>query len=172
MIHIGVAAYSSSSALMEEKAKKFVDSLPENGVRLIVGGYWGIMATVADKAAERGIPVLFILPESPQVEPPPSEHFIPIRTGLDYKGRSVTLVKSSDVLAVLGGESGTMIEVLLAYSLGVPVVLLRNTGLSTDKLSECFGEYIDSRKTSRIVYVDDPVSLAKESVRLARGATG
>jgi uncharacterized protein (TIGR00725 family) len=153
---------------MERKAREFVDSLPANGVRLIIGGYWGVMATVADRAAERGIPVLFMLPESPQVEPPASEYFIPVKTGLDYKGRSIVLVKSSDVLAVLGGESGTMIEVLLAYALGVPVVLLRKTGLSTDRLTACFGEHIDSRKTSRIVYVDDPRSLAVVSVKLAK----
>lgn len=162
-----MAAHSVSSSSMERKAREFVDSLPAREVRLVVGGYWGIMATVADRAAEKKIPVLFVLPENPQAEPPSSEYFIPIRTGLDYKGRSVTLVKTSDVLAVLGGESGTIIEVLLAYALGVPVVLLKNTGLSTDRLATCFGEYVDSRRTSRIVYVEDPRSLAVESVKIA-----
>ena len=165
MIHVGVAAYSGSSSTLERAARRFVESLPRSGVRLVLGGYWGVMASVADAASSRGIEVVFVLPDNPPVEPPASELFVPIKTGLDYKGRSVILVRSSDVLAVLGGESGTMIEVMLAYALGVPVVMLRNTGLTSDKLAGCFGEAIDARRTGRIVYVDTPEQLAVEATR-------
>ncbi len=168
MLHIGIAAYSGSSTDLEEAARRFVESLPETDIRLMLGGYWGAMATVADAAILRGIEVVFILPDNPPVEPPASKLFIPVRTGLDYKGRSVILVKSSDVLAVIGGESGTIIEIMLAYALGIPIVMLRKTGMSSDKLAECFGEVVDTRRTSRIVYVDTPEQLAQEALKAGR----
>ena len=167
MKHIGVAAYSGSSPELEEAARKFVENLPGRGVRLVLGGYWGVMASAADAAASRGIEVVFVLPEDPPVEPPASELFIPVKTGLDYKGRSIVLVRSSDVLAVLGGESGTMIEVMLAYALGVPVIMLRGTGMASDKLAGCFGEVFDERRTARVAYVDSPEQLAVEAARTA-----
>ncbi len=164
LIHIGVAAHSSSSN--PEIAGRFVNSLPEN-TRILLGGYWGIMRDVADAARRRGLQTVFFLPLNPPVQVPADEIFVPIDTGLDPKGRSLILVRSSDVLAVLGGEVGTMIEALAAYSYGKPVVILRGTGRSTDKLEESFKSWFDARELAPVLYVNTPEDLAREAVRLA-----
>lgn len=163
MINVGVAAHSEGSN--RELAKKFVNKLP-NETRIILGGYWGLMRDVANAAAERGIQVIFILPTNPKEMPPRNKYFIPIDTGLDFKARSTILVRTSDVLVTLGGEIGTMIELFMAYSYSKPVVILRNTGLSTDKLEKVFSNSFDSRLTAPVIYVDTPEELAEKALEI------
>jgi len=157
IVHIGVAAHSSGSD--PERARRFVSSLPKD-VRILLGGYWGLMKDVADAARERSIQVIFFLPQNPPDKVPPHENFIRVDTGLDYKGRSVILVRSSDVLAVLGGEIGTIIEAFMAYSYGKPVFILRGTGMTTDKLERAFSDAFDSRRSAFVSYADTPEELA------------
>ncbi|MGB9730176.1 MAG: hypothetical protein ACP5GU_08185 [Thermoprotei archaeon] len=164
MINVGVAAHSEGSN--RELARRFVEKL-SNDVRIILGGYWGLMRDVADVAAERGIQVVFILPNNPRELPPRNKFFIPIDTGLDFKARSTILVRSSDILVTLGGEIGTMIELFMAYSYGKPVVILRNTGLSTDKLEKAFNSSFDNRLTAPIIYVNTPEELAEKALAIA-----
>lgn len=160
-IHIGVAAHGSGSD--PERARRFVKALPKD-VRILLGGYWGLMRDVADAARERGLQVIFFLPHDPPEEVPFDEHFIKLDTGLDYKGRSVILVRNSDVLAVLGGEAGTIIEAFMAYSYGKPVFILRGTGRTTDKLERVFLEAFDERKSAPVLYVDTPEELAERII--------
>lgn len=164
MINIGVAAHSEGSN--KEIAKRFVKRLSDD-TRIILGGYWGLMRDVADMAAERGIQVVFVLPTNPKEMPPRNKFFIPIDTGLDFKARSTILVRTSDILVTLGGEVGTIIELFMAYSYGKPVIILRNTGMSTDKLEKVFNVGFDNRLTAPILYVDTPEELAEKAVEIA-----
>ncbi len=164
MINIGVAAHSEWNN--KELAERFVAKLPENS-RIILGGYWGLMRNVADAAAARGLQVIFILPANPKMLPPRNKHFIPIDTGLDFKARSTILVRSSDILVTLGGEVGTIIELFMAYSYGKPVLILRNTGATTDKLEKVFISSFDNRSTAPIIYVNTPEELAEKAIEIA-----
>jgi uncharacterized protein (TIGR00725 family) len=161
MINIGVAAHSEGSN--KEVAERFIKKLPDN-VRIILGGYWGLMRDVADIAAERGIQVVFILPINPKEIPPRNKFFIPIDTGLDFKARSTILVRTSDILVTLGGEIGTIIELFMAYSYGKPVIILKNTGMTTDKLEKAFNIGFDNRLTAPILYVNTPEELAEKAI--------
>lgn len=165
MIHVGVAAHSESSN--REVAERFVSRLTKE-CRLILGGYWGLMKDVADAAFNRGMQVVFILPENPIAYPPKNEYSIPINTGLDYRGRSVILVKSSSVLVTLGGESGTITELFIAYSYGIPTLILRNTGFATDWLEKAFKNRLDNRGLAPVIYVDTPEELAERAIELAK----
>ena len=167
MISIGVAVHSEPTPRLREFASRFAAALPRDGVRLLLGGYWGAMKFVADEALGRGIEVVFLLPLDPPARPPREDLFVPIDTGMDYKGRSVVLVRSSDALAALGGESGTMLEILMAYSMGIPAVVLRS-GMPTDGL-EGLGEYPDSRRIpgAGLRFVGTPEELAEASLEVA-----
>jgi hypothetical protein len=117
---------------------------------------------------ERGIEVVFVLPADPPVRPPLRQ-----AGGRDHRhrdglrGRSVILVRSSDALAALGGESGTMVEVLLAYSMGIPAVVLRS-GLPSDSLERIAeGGRLDSRAGPGIAFADSPEELAARSLEVA-----
>jgi len=168
LLNLGVAAHSEPTPRLRELASRFAAALPRDGVRLILGGYWGAMRFVADSAMERGIEVVFVLPADPPVRPPRDRReAVIIDTGMDLRGRSVILVRSSDALAALGGESGTMVEVLLAYSMGIPAVVLRS-GLPSDSLERIAeGGRLDSRAGPGIAFADSPEELAAMSLGVA-----
>jgi|ECHvirMinimDraft_2_1075157.scaffolds.fasta_scaffold00017_27 uncharacterized protein (TIGR00725 family) len=128
------------------------------------------MADVADSAWERGLNVVFILPYGAE-DVPNRRGFIPVKTEMEPRARSAIICSSSDVLVSLGGESGTMIEILMAYGMGKPVVVLKGTGMSTDRLAEGLGEKLDYRNSSIVKYVESPEVAGLEAIRLASGLT-
>ncbi|BBD72343.1 hypothetical protein HS1genome_0732 [Sulfodiicoccus acidiphilus] len=122
------------------------------------------MSNVAEAAVERGLEVVFILPYFEDA--PRRRGFIPVRTGMEPRARSVLICASADVLVSLGGEAGTITEVFMAYGMGKPVVVLKGTGMSTDRLAEAFGERLDSRRSAVVKYVDTPEEAGLEAIRL------
>ncbi|BFH72254.1 LOG family protein [Sulfurisphaera javensis] len=160
-MQIGIAAHSGNvSQDLVKKAERFIEKISEcKDVRLLLGGYWGLMKVIVDKALELNLPVILLLPiEREEVEIP--EKVVKVYTGCEFRCRSVMLVRSSDVLVSLGGGVGTEIEMFMAYAMGRPVYSLINTGLSTDLLRSSFPEYFDDRKVIKIKYFDDPEKLA------------
>lgn len=152
---------------LAEKARLFVRALREacgGRVQLALGGYWGLMKVVVDEALRSGLRVVLFPPLEREDEPFPEEAIV-VKTGVSFRLRSVVLVRSSDVVVALGGEAGTVQEVVTAYLEGKPVLVLGNTGLATDKLS-VYAPYADSRLLARIEVMDDPVKLAEETCRL------
>jgi uncharacterized protein (TIGR00725 family) len=159
---IAIAAHSGPYPQeAEERARAFVREVSKCGPTLILGGYWGLMKVVVDEAAALGLKTVLILPmEHEAVEPPTG--VILIRTGMEYRARSVPLVRSSDALVALGGEAGTMIEALMAYAMGKPVIVLTGLGFSSDKLELAFPNAFDRRMTAQVTYTND-VRLAAQA---------
>lgn len=154
---------------MVEKAKKFLEALISmcgRNLVLFLGGYWGLMKTVVDEALRNDLKVVLILPVEKEVCPYKA---ICIRTGLGFKARSITLVRSVDVLVVLGGASGTLLELVAAYAMGIPVIVLTGTGYPTDQIPLTYGEYLDHRRTAKIYYYEDPISVARKACELVCG---
>lgn len=166
---LAVAAHSAESEQLAPKIREFFDELVECAKPVVlVGGYWGLMRHVVDEAVRRGLLVVALLPiEREDVELP--EGAVGIRTGCEYRCRSVMLVRSADVVAAFGGAAGTMIEILMGYAMGKPVHVLTNTGLASDNLKRAFPDYIDERKTSIIAYHEDPREMAKAICRSKLG---
>lgn len=63
-------------------------------------------------------------------------------------GREVVLVNSADAVIAIGGGSGTLTEMSMAYMNHIPVVAMKGSGGWADKLVD---EYIDDRKKYPIV---------------------
>ncbi|MFB6469709.1 MAG: LOG family protein [Vulcanisaeta sp. AZ3] len=166
-MQIAIAAHSSSvDAKVEAMARDFLKELHSRcpDATLVLGGYWGFMKFVVDEALKLGFRVVVVLPiERHDVELPSG--VVRIDSGCEFRCRSVVLVRSGDLLVVLGGGAGTMVEVLLAYAIGRPVFVLTGTNLSSDVLPKAFPEYVDDRRVVRIRYLDDPVRLAQEVCR-------
>ncbi len=171
MAHIQVcfAAYSSDeprlAGLIESLVNSLVSSCRERQGEIIgfLGGYRGLMKRVADALRDKGVGAVLVIPRDYEGFDEP-EFAIVVRTGMDSKGRSAVLVRSCDVVVVVGGASGTMLEALAAYGIGVPVVYLRRTGLPSDRLADAYPDgIIDPRLGAGIWYTDDP----REAGRLA-----
>jgi uncharacterized protein (TIGR00725 family) len=124
---------------------------------VIVGGYWGLMKHVVDKALELGLPVVIVTPAEQEHELFP-ENAIVIKPGASYRVRSVFMVRSCDTLIALGGESGTIQEIVTAYAEGIPVYILRS-GFSSDKV-ELLTPHIDSRALAEVKVFENPEELA------------
>ncbi|MCH4814750.1 MAG: LOG family protein [Saccharolobus sp.] len=159
---ISIAAHSEEpNSELAEKARKFVRSIKACNPTLLLGGYWGLMKVVVDEALKENMKTVLILPiEREDVTIP--RDVISIKSGCEFRCRSVILVRSGDILVSLGGGVGTEIEIMIAYAMGKPIFALSNTGLSTDQFAKAFPEYIDDRKVIKIRYFEDSEEMAKE----------
>jgi len=66
-------------------------------------------------------------------------------------GREFVLVNSCDGLIAVSGGSGTMNEMLVAYQLNIPIVVVKGTGGWADKMAD---QYFDTRKRMKAVGVN------------------
>ncbi len=167
---IGVAVYSGR---LPDKVVAEVRSFLK-GVRercpeavVLVGGYRGGMKTVVDEALAQGLRVVAVIPRDYEQDIYPPSVVI-VRTGMDVRARSVVLVRSSDVLVVMGGGSGTLMEAVTAYSIGVPVVYMVSTGLPTDALAAAYPNgSMDPRIGSLVYYVTSGEAAAEKACEKA-----
>ncbi|MEL9997455.1 MAG: LOG family protein [Sulfolobales archaeon] len=173
MKYVGIAAYSGEAPPdLINDTKEFVKGLVSccgNELVLVVGGYWGLMKVLVDEALSLGVKVLIIPPiELENISYP--ENSLVIKSGTSYRLRSVILVRTSDVLVALGGAGGTFQEIVTAYDEGKPTFVLGGKGLPTDKV-RYIAPYIDDRRTSKIVYVEDVNELVLEVCRELKCST-
>ncbi|MEL9940618.1 MAG: hypothetical protein QW348_02345 [Ignisphaera sp.] len=161
MKQICFAAYSEEpSQEVVLRAIRVVDLLKETCSRLaiIIGGYWGLMKHVVDRAIALGLPVVIVSPIAGEDTKFPEEAIV-IKPGADYRVRSVFMVRSCDALIALGGEGGTIQEIVTSYTEGKPVYVLKS-GLSSDKI-ELLAPYIDRRALAEIKIFDEPQDLVE-----------
>ena len=168
--YVSIAAVSEEPVpLLKENSKCFIDKLIPYRDRIVfvLGGYWGLMKYIADYALDRGFTVVFILPSNPPTMPPNTSNSIIIQTDLGFQSRSTIMCKTGNVLVAMGGRIGSLLEILLAYDYGKPIIVVKS-GYETDKIPECFGEYIDVRKRARIMLVENGCSAAKKVISIMK----
>ena len=159
---IVIAGYGSEPVpqKLNEAASSLVRELSKRcDPVILVGGYWGVMKTVVDEALARNLRVVMVLPVSKCDVRVPG--VISICTGMDFRERSTILVRSGDVVIALGGGIGTILEIALAYAYEIPAIVLRDTGMATDRLEDDWSPYVDERMLSRVYYTSS-VSEAAE----------
>jgi len=74
-------------------------------------------------------------------------------------GREFSLILSCDAIICIGGGSGTLMEIAMAYQAGIPMVVLKGTGGWSDQLTD---KYLDDRKRMKILAADNP----KEAIKI------
>jgi uncharacterized protein (TIGR00725 family) len=89
---------------------------------------------------------------------PWQEYDVIIFTGSGLMGREVDVVRTADVVIVVGGRSGTLGEFAIAYDDGNIIGVLRGTGGIADHLEEIVA-FIKKDTGTEIVYSDDPKEL-------------
>lgn len=80
-------------------------------------------------------------------------------------GREFTLVLSCDVIIAIGGGSGTLTEMAIAYQAGIPIVTINGFPGWSKKMSN---KYFDERKRLKCLNASSP----KEAVKLAISLVG
>lgn len=88
---------------------------------------------------------------------------IVIVSGLERGGgRELTLVSSCDVIITIGGGSGTLTEMAIAYQANIPIIALSSTGGWSKKLS---GTYLDKRKRLKVQQAKTPKEAVEKAIK-------
>jgi len=169
-LQIGVAGSSDLHPFENaaQKARVFAQTLLsyKDEIVLITGGREGLMRIVSEEFSNGGGIVVGILPFEEEGN---TYSTIRVKTGISSIMRSGTLIHSSDCIVILGGGAGTMIEALMAYNTGKPLVIISETGYRSDKLSLLLEDnYFDHKRLVKVFITTDPEEAAVKAVELAR----
>lgn len=89
----------------------------------------------------------------------PSDAFdVIVYTGSGLMGREVTNIRSSDMVVILGGRSGTLGEFAIAYDEGKLIGVLEGSGGITAQLPELVASF-DKETGAKLIYAVDPEAL-------------
>jgi len=151
----------------EAEAQALGRALVDAGFRIVTGGLGGIMraASRGARSSARYQPgdVIGVLPGYRAGDA--NEHVdIPICTGLGH-GRNIIVAATGDVVFAVGGQSGTLSEIALAWTLGKPVVCV---GSAAGWARELAGRRLDDRRPDRVLGPLEPAEAAQVAQQLLR----
>ena len=132
-------------------AKEVGAEIASRGAVLVTGGLGGVMEAACRGAKEKGGMVVGILPQEDMSYANPYCDII-VPTGMGFSRNYVTAY-SADSAIVVGGGAGTYVEALVAYQKGKPIVALKGTGGTADKIADT---YLDDRKTVKVMAAPTP----------------
>lgn len=172
-IKVGVMGGAADVAVPDhmERAHALGRAAAARGCVLVTGACPGLPLAAACGAKQAGGLVVGISPGMNLDEhlgkyaSPTAFHDVLVFTGSGLMGREVVNIRTSDVVAIVGGRSGTLGELAIAYEEGKPIGVLTGMGgiseIVADILAAC-------RKDtgSVVVYEADPERLIDELLRL------
>ncbi len=94
---------------------------------------------------------------------PTAYHDVLIFTGSGLMGREVVNIRSSDIVIIVGGHSGTLGEFSIAYDEGNLIgVLLGSNGIASE-ISHIL-KFIKKKTSAKVLYGSDPHLLVKKLI--------
>jgi hypothetical protein len=170
---LAVGVMGSASGELDEAVVRAVERLgtaiARSGCSLMTGACPGLPYAAVAGAKRAGGLVVGISPalsaaEHVQRYGAPLDGFdVLVYTGSGLMGREVVSIRSSDIVVVAGGRSGTLGEFAIAYDEGRLVGVLTGTGGIADMI-ESLVERIDKRTGACVLYDDDPERLVTRLV--------
>ncbi len=100
-------------------------------------------------------------------ESPTLAHDVLIFTGSGLMGREAVNIRSSDIVVIVGGSTGTLGELAIAYDEGKLIGVLTGTGGITSLVEEILAA-CDKQTGARVVYEDDPERLIDQLLEVYR----
>lgn len=150
---------------LEQRVRALGRAIAGHGFVLITGACPGLPYACARGAREAGglsvgISPALSLDEHVHKYLSPSDSFdVLIYTGSGLMGREVTNIRSSDMVVIVGGRSGTLGEFAIAYDEGKLIGVLEGSGGITGHLPEIVKGFGDKQTGARLVYDADPARL-------------
>lgn len=161
---MGSAADLNYSKDFENAAEQIGYWVAKNGATLIFGAEkdYDSLSTVACRGAKKAEGLTVGITYGKGLEIFEKENVdIVIATGLERGGgRELALVLSCDAIIAISGGSGTLTEIAIAYQANIPIVVLKDFGGWSEKLSD---QYLDKRNRIKIEVAENP----KQAVELA-----
>lgn len=92
---------------------------------------------------------------------PYEEYDVLIYTGLGFMGRELINIRTSDIIIVVGGRSGTLGEFAIAYEEGKLIGVLEETGGIVDVIPDIQASLAKSTG-AEVIYDEDPARLVRK----------
>jgi uncharacterized protein (TIGR00725 family) len=137
-LNLKIGVMGSASGLIRpaylELARQLGVAIAQQGCILITGACPGLPLAAAHGAHDTGALVVGISPglslyeHRTKYRSPVEHHDVLIFTGSGLMGREVVNIRSSDMVAIMGGRSGTLGELAIAYDEGKLIGVLLDTG--------------------------------------------
>ena len=89
-----------------------------------------------------------------------------IATGIGF-ARDFLTAYSADAVIIVGGGAGTMIEVSVAYQKGIPLIAVKGSGGTADRVVDT---YLDDRRIEIVLGEDTPEKAVNTALRLVESA--
>ncbi len=162
-LKIGVMGSASGKLQKEhlEKAYELGCAIAENGFITITGACPGFPLEAAKGASSKGGLVIGISPALSEKEhidkyaSPTAYHDVLIFTGSGLMGREVVNIRSSDIVIIIGGRSGTLGEFSIAYDEGNLIGALLGTGGIASELKTIV-KLVRKKTGAKVIYESDP----------------
>ena len=174
-LKIGVMGSASPDHVEKhlQKARQLGQAIATTGCVTITGACPGLPLAAAQGASEAGGTVIGISPGLSLDEhvykyySPAEFHDVLIFTGSGLMGREVVNIRSSDIVVIVGGSSGTLGELAIAYDEGKLIGVLTGTGGITDVIPKIL-EACQKETGARVIYDMQPANLMEKLLHVYR----
>ena len=169
---MGGAASDIPQACLD-KAVTLGEAIAEAGCVTITGACPGLPLCAARGAKSRGGMVVGISPALSLDEhaykygSPTLAHDVLIFTGSGLMGREVVNIRTSDIVVIVGGSSGTLGELAIAYDEGKLIGVLTGSGGISDLVRDILA-VCNKHTGARVIYDDEPRRLIEQLLTVYR----
>jgi len=148
---------------LETLAEQLGAAIADRGCVLVTGATTGLPDMVSRAARKHGALTVGISPAGASEEHerfglPPDGAEIILYTGFGFKGRNVVNIRSSDIVIIFGGATGTLNEFTIAYDEGKVIGILESSGGIADHIREILA-FCHKPTRARLVYESEPGKL-------------
>ena len=154
-------------------AEQLGEAVARAGCVLVTGGCPGLPLAAA-RGAKRGngmvvgiSPGLSLEEHAFKYESPTVHHDVLIFTGSGLMGREVVNIRSSDIVVIIGGSSGTLGELAIAYDEGKLIGVLTGTGGISDMVEQILAT-CQKQTGARVIYGNAPCELVTQLLEVYR----
>ncbi|MGH7887864.1 MAG: hypothetical protein ACREPG_08365 [Candidatus Binatia bacterium] len=171
---VGVMGASANDALNAAEANRLRGLAEDLGSAiaranciLVTGATTGLPDLVAQAFRRQGGFALGISPAENRGEHvgdyglPEDGADVIVYTGFGYKGRNVINIRSSDIVLVIGGATGTLNEFTIAYDEGKVIGVLEGSGGVADHMAKII-DYCRKPTRGVVLFDGDPEQLVKQ----------
>lgn len=151
-------------------ARQLGRAVARHGCTLMTGACPGLPYAAVEGAKEAGGLVVGISPALAEAEhtrlfhSPVRGFDVVIYTGSGLMGREVVNIRSSDMVVIISGHSGTLGEFAIAYDEGRLIGVLTGTGGVADMAMALEAQLGGKRTGAKVLYDDDPDRLVERLV--------
>jgi uncharacterized protein (TIGR00725 family) len=153
-----------------ELARRLGRAVARNGCTLVTGACPGLPYAAVEGAKEAGGLVVGISPALDENDhlhrfrSPVRGFDVIIYTGSGLMGREVVNIRSSDMVVIVGGHSGTLGEFAIAYDEGRLIGVLTGTGGVADLTADLQRHLVAKATGAKVLYSSDPDELMRQLV--------